>query len=184
MVTTGRFSAFASSGNVRRLLSTLSFLPVGVAVNELIGSFMFVDGRSMHPTLNPAYSGSYTSSRDLVFVAKWPIKVWRRYRKGDVVVLRSPVDPDVEVIRRLTGREREWRTRRVGMRQEPIPEGFCWVTGDNPLYSEDSETYGPVPLALIEGWVAYVVWPLNRVGPVPKRVIQAPHAQRMPPQDL
>lgn len=42
---------------------------------------------------------------------------------------------------------------RTGVRQEPIPEGFCWVTGDNPLFSEDSQLYGPVPLALIEGRV-------------------------------
>lgn len=56
----------------------------------------------------------------------------------------------------------------MGLRQEPIPEGFCWVTGDNPVYSEDSSLYGPVPLALIEGRVAYVLWPPGRVGPLPK----------------
>ena len=28
------------------------------------------------------------ASRDLVFVWKWPVKVWRQFRKGDVMVLR------------------------------------------------------------------------------------------------
>lgn len=134
--------------------------------------------------------------------------------------IRSPTDPGTKVVKRLTGAEREWRTRRyvymhicvcmctygcmqllievslpyehahpittcpacsphpiitpppppppqpppnknansTGVRQEPIPEGFCWVTGDNPLFSEDSSLYGPIPLALIEGRVRGCVW--------------------------
>lgn len=58
------------------------------------------------------------------------------------------------------------QTRRVGFRAEPIPEGFCWVSGDNPLFSEDSQLWGPLPLGLIEGKVPYIIWPLNRMGPV------------------
>ena len=160
----------SGSSTWRRLASTLGMLPVAVAINDLVGSVMFVDGRSMQPTLNPEHTGLPGASRDLVLVAKWPIKVWKQYRKGDVVVLNSPVEPGQKVIKRLTGTEREWRTRRMGVRQEPIPEGFAWVTGDSPLYSEDSTIYGPVPLALIEGRVSYVLWPPRRMGPVSKRI--------------
>jgi inner membrane protease subunit 2 len=179
-------SAFASSGGWRRFVSTLSLLPVAITVNEMVGSFLLIDGRSMQPTLNPDNEGGPNDSRDLVLVAKWPIKVWRQYRKGDVVVLRSPVDSDTKVIKRLTGTEREWRIRRTGLRQEPVPEGFCWVTGDSPLYSEDSETYGPIPLALIEGRVTYILWPPNRMGPVPKRLPVAGRqpSRRVPPQEV
>lgn len=184
--TSSSSSAFATSGGWRRFVSTLSLLPVAITVNEMVGSFMFVDGRSMQPTLNPTNKGGPNDSRDLVLVAKWPIKVWRQYRKGDVVVLRSPVYPDTKVIKRLTGTEREWRTRRLGLRQEPIPEGFCWVTGDGgALYSEDSEMYGPIPLALIEGRVSYVLWPPSRMGPVPKRLPEATRQpRREPPQEM
>lgn len=167
------------------LVSTLSLLPVTITLTEMVGSLMFVDGRSMQPTLNPESKGSRNDSRDLVLVAKWPIKVWRQYRKGDVVVIRSPVDPDTKVIKRLTGTEREWRTRRIGLRQEPVPEGFCWVTGDCPQYSEDSESYGPIPLALIEGRVSYILWPPSRMGPVPTRLPAVASRQpREPPQEL
>ncbi|KAM3575076.1 hypothetical protein VYU27_002991 [Nannochloropsis oceanica] len=155
--------AWFSSGGWRRFVSTLGLLPVAITIHDMVGSIMLVDGSSMQPTLSRDSEGSPNDSRDLILVAKWPTKVWRQYRKGDMVVIRSPLDPNSKVITRLTGTEREWRTRREGFRREPIPEGFCWVTG-----SEDSETYGPIPLALIEGRVSYIVWPPSRMGPVPK----------------
>lgn len=32
-----------------------------------------------------------------------------------------------------------------------VPEGHCWVVGDNLAYSRDSRMFGPLPLALIKG---------------------------------
>ena len=32
-----------------------------------------------------------------------------------------------------------------------VPEGHCWLGGDNLPWSRDSRDYGPVPLALISG---------------------------------
>lgn len=49
----------------------------------------------------------------------------------------------------------------------PFPldaEGFAWLDGDNPLLSEDSSIWGPVPLALIEGRITFIVWPFSRTG--------------------
>ena len=40
-----------------------------------------------------------------------------------------------------------------------VPEGHCWITGDNLDWSRDSRLTGPVPLALIEGKVRAVLWP-------------------------
>lgn len=34
-----------------------------------------------------------------------------------------------------------------------VPEGHCWLGGDNLPYSRDSRHYGPVPLGLIQGKV-------------------------------
>ena len=34
-----------------------------------------------------------------------------------------------------------------------MPEGHCWLIGDNLPESRDSRTFGPVPLALIMGKV-------------------------------
>ncbi len=34
-----------------------------------------------------------------------------------------------------------------------MPEGHCWLIGDNLPESRDSRTFGPLPLALIKGKV-------------------------------
>lgn len=34
-----------------------------------------------------------------------------------------------------------------------VPEGHCWVTGDNLYASRDSRMLGPIPLALVRGKV-------------------------------
>ncbi|KAF9594296.1 hypothetical protein IFM89_029437, partial [Coptis chinensis] len=51
-----------------------------------------------------------------------------------------------------------------------IPEGHCWVEGDNSSSSLDSRTFGPLPLGLIQGKVTYIVWPPQRVGAIEKRM--------------
>ncbi|VAH83584.1 hypothetical protein VPH35_054753 [Triticum aestivum] len=51
-----------------------------------------------------------------------------------------------------------------------VPEGHCWVEGDNPSQSKDSRTYGPVPLELLEGTVTHIIWPPHRMAAVPGRV--------------
>ena len=45
-----------------------------------------------------------------------------------------------------------------------VPEGHCWLIGDNVDASRDSRFYGPLPLALIKGKVIARVWPLDRRG--------------------
>ena len=45
--------------------------------------------------------------------------------------------------------------------RKQVPEGHCWVTGDNLPESRDSRTYGPLPLGLIKGKGTAKVWPLH-----------------------
>lgn len=40
-----------------------------------------------------------------------------------------------------------------------IPDGHCWIVGDNLIASRDSRTFGPLPLALIQGKVVAKVLP-------------------------
>ena len=44
-----------------------------------------------------------------------------------------------------------------------VPEGHCWLLGDNLGESRDSRTYGPMPLALIKGKVVARVLPLGQM---------------------
>ncbi|WAR25306.1 IMP2L-like protein [Mya arenaria] len=43
-----------------------------------------------------------------------------------------------------------------------VPRGQCWVEGDNPRFSKDSNSYGPVPLGLIQAKATHIVWPPRR----------------------
>lgn len=42
-----------------------------------------------------------------------------------------------------------------------VPQGHCWITGDNLESSRDSRTFGPLPLALVRGKVLAKIWPLS-----------------------
>lgn len=54
-----------------------------------------------------------------------------------------------------------------------IPEGHCWVEGDNLPDSRDSREYGPVPLALVRGKVLAKVWPLGEMKWIPNGLVAA-----------
>ncbi|CAF9908054.1 hypothetical protein IMSHALPRED_006568 [Imshaugia aleurites] len=45
-----------------------------------------------------------------------------------------------------------------------VPDGHCWVLGDNIPESRDSRFYGPIPLALIKGKVVARVSPWSDMG--------------------
>ena len=45
-----------------------------------------------------------------------------------------------------------------------VPEGHCWMVGDNMTDSRDSRLYGPVPLALIKGKVIAKILPFSDAG--------------------
>lgn len=47
-----------------------------------------------------------------------------------------------------------------------VPRGHVWIEGDNHAQSRDSNFYGSVPLGLLTGKLAYIIWPLHRVGRV------------------
>jgi len=47
-----------------------------------------------------------------------------------------------------------------------IPPGHVWVEGDESFHTEDSNIFGPIPLALINAKLTYIIWPLDRSGPL------------------
>lgn len=61
-----------------------------------------------------------------------------------------------------------WKGKREREREranrQQVPEGHCWIIGDNLGASRDSRFYGPLPLAMIKGKVIARVWPLSRRG--------------------
>jgi phage repressor protein C with HTH and peptisase S24 domain len=90
-----------------------------------------VSGPSMVPTLRAG---------DAVLVARG-----RTTRPGDVVVARFRSRPELLVVKRAT---------------RPVGDGW-WLTGDNPLVTDDSRAYG---VADVIGRVVLRWWP--RIGRV------------------
>ena len=81
---------------------------------------------------------------------------WTGWRRGDVVVAAVPTDGHL-VLKRIAGMPGEEMA--VGKRSVVVPPGQTWLLGDNRPASLDSRSYGPVPMALIQGRVAAIVWP-------------------------
>jgi nickel-type superoxide dismutase maturation protease len=78
-------------------------------------------------------------------VAAQLIDAATRLRAGDIVVLRRPDRPELQIVKRI----------------EMIdPSGAIIVRGDNPQASTDSRTFGPVTRSDILARVRWRYWPL------------------------
>ncbi|XP_004511438.1 uncharacterized protein [Cicer arietinum] len=102
---------------------------------------------------------------DYVLVEKLCLQKYK-FSHGDVVIFRSPLDYKETHIKRIIALPGEWFVNRQSHDVLKIPEGHCWVEGDNVVSSSDSKSYGPIPLGLIRGRVTHVVWPPQRIGAV------------------
>lgn len=94
----------------------------------------------------------------------------RRYGRGvsigDLVVYRIPIFNNQWGVKRVTGMPGDYVS--VGTPGEQgedlmiqIPEGHCWISGDNLPASRDSRHFGPLPLALISGTTIAKILPWN-----------------------
>lgn len=136
-----------------------------------------VVGRSMQPTLNshlPSGNQNYTINRSNFFKFQnrvkqlfepfdWVlVKSSDRYnlKAGDIVTMHNPrVHTDRDIKRVVATGAQAVVTRGYKNRTVVIPEGYIWVEGDNHSLSKDSNTYGPVPAALVFGKAVAIVFP-------------------------
>ncbi|OAY28867.1 mitochondrial inner membrane protease subunit 1 [Manihot esculenta] len=132
------------------------FLCLLHVTNAYICSPTLVFGPSMLPTLN--LSGD-------VLLAEHVSHRLGKVGPGDVVLVRSPLDPRKIVTKRIVGMEGD----RISFSLDPsstdschtivVPKGHVWIQGDNVYASSDSRHFGPVPYGLIQGKVFCRVWP-------------------------
>ncbi|CAN6894576.1 unnamed protein product [Brassica oleracea] len=133
---------------------------IGVTISDRCCSVVPVRGDSMSPTFNPQRN-SYLD--DYVLVEKFCLQDYK-FARGDVVVFSSPTHFRDRYIKRIVGLPGEWISSSRDVIR--VPEGHCWVEGDNKASSLDSRTFGPIPLGLIRGRVTSVVWPPQRVSKI------------------
>ncbi len=134
-----------------------------------------VRGHSMAPGIHDG---------DRILVEPWSY-LFGQVRRGDVVVLQSPLDPRVDYVKRVIGLPGDEVLIAAGsvwvngdLLAEPyaldgdkgifqwarvMPEHY-FVLGDNRPQSADSREFGQVPATLLRGRVDLRVWPPTRAG--------------------
>ncbi|KAL8717056.1 MAG: hypothetical protein Q9225_005664 [Loekoesia sp. 1 TL-2023] len=97
---------------------------------------------------------------DLVWISSY-YRHGKGVKVGDLISFKHPCVPGAAALKRVGGMPGDFVMRDVyeggdGKGREmmlQVPEGHCWVLGDNLTESRDSRTYGPLPLGLIRGKV-------------------------------
>lgn len=91
------------------------------------------------------------------FVADRSYRRGRGVRVGDCVTYTIPVEPHEGGVKRVIGMPGDYvllnspGSKNDDMMQ--VPQGHCYIVGDNLPWSRDSRDYGPLPLALVHGKV-------------------------------
>ena len=148
---------------------------VALLINLFLAQATRVYGQSMEPALQ-------TNQRLVVEKVSYRLHPPRR---GDVVVIKLPQHPVELLIKRVVGLPGETVEVRDGevwingqVLQEPyvaqltqgsmaprvVPEGMIFVLGDNRGYSNDSRSFGPVPLENVVGRAVFSYWPPGTIG--------------------
>jgi signal peptidase I len=164
-----------SERTVRRLLAALKVGAVLLVLYGLVFNFSVVRGSSMSP-------GIHDGDRILVNHLSYLLQPVSR---GDIVVLRYPLDPRLDYIKRVIGLPGDVVRIHGGfvsvngeVLEEPYvsrpdPRGdLCvrvepehyFVMGDNRPHSSDSREFGQVPRENLVGKVDLCIWPPTRVG--------------------
>lgn len=171
---------------VMDILETIVFVgSLFIVVYLFVAQPNQVKGASMDPTFG---------SGDYIFTSKVTYKM-RSFHRGDVIVFKSPHNPDIEYIKRIIGVPGDVVMVKdsevyVNGRQlnEPyisaktnlweggfskngegtkIAEGMLFVMGDNRPRSSDSREFGPVTEESVIGQVFYRYFPPSKAGVIP-----------------
>ena len=147
---------------------------VGITVADWWASIVTMDGASMHPAFDSQQAARalvekrclyrYDFSRGDVVVLRQvkppppPASVsvgrfldWLVVDVSAVARCRSPRDHRELVVKRLIALPGDWIQIPEKQEIRQIPQGHCWVEGDNATLSFDSRSYGPVSIRLVTG---------------------------------
>ncbi|KAH7642097.1 mitochondrial inner membrane protease subunit 1-like protein [Dermatophagoides farinae] len=145
-----------------KLKSTLRTFTVTVATTWCITRFfaepILLQGPSMEPTI---------LNNDIIIAEKYNTAFHRNdYKRGDIVVVRSPMNPHQFICKRIVALPGDMISQRYHFSsyRQTVQKGHVWLMGDNKTNSTDSREFGALPMGLIIGRVIYRIWPLNRMG--------------------
>ncbi|CAH1256498.1 IMMP1L [Branchiostoma lanceolatum] len=133
---------------------------------EYAADFIVCSGPSMEPTIH---------TQDILITEKFSVML-KTVDVGDVVIARSPTNPNIFICKRVAGMEGDKVCLNPGSfikKYRWVPRGHVWLVGDNMANSSDSRVYGAVPYALLRSKVVFKVWPPGDSGSL-----------RGPPQEM
>lgn len=157
---------------------TLVALVIITPIRIFVAQPFIVQGASMTPTIDPR---EYLVIDQISYRMEEP-------RRGDVIIFRYPLDPQVYYVKRIIGLPREKVEIRAGVVSiedangarktlaEPyaagmgadsvtttLREGEYFVMGDNRAASSDSRVWGPLQERYIIGRALARLYPLNEM---------------------
>ncbi|KAH9817274.1 peptidase S24/S26A/S26B/S26C [Melampsora americana] len=155
-----RYRSLLNNFNYRKVnLTWTLWFPVGFVLTERTYSLVQINGLSMQPTLNPNTS---KLKKDIIIINNHT----KTFKKGDLVLLFHPSDPTVVLSKRIIGLEGD-----IIKPIQPHKDSFvrnsiryCWIEGDDPFHSQDSNTFGPIPIGLISSKLEIIIYPFTRFG--------------------
>lgn len=170
----------------RFLFDILESIVVALAIFVVVYLFLFqphqVKGASMDPNF---HDGEYILTNKFQYHFDEP-------KRGDVIVFKSPQNPDIDYIKRIIGLPGDKVALRnnhfyVNSKELPesyiapelftyngsylregmeilVPENHYFVVGDNRPRSSDSREWGPIEKSAIIGKSQFRYWPFDRMG--------------------
>lgn len=170
---------------VMDILETVVFIgSIFIVVYLFILTPNQVKGASMEPTF---HTGEY------ILTSRVTYKM-RSYQRGDVIVFKSPRNPDIEYIKRIIGlpgdrimiKDSELYVNNIVVKEPyisaptnlwdqgftkngvefTVPQDELFVMGDNRPRSSDGREFGPIPTASVIGQVFYRYFPASEVGKI------------------
>ncbi|KAF2502895.1 LexA/Signal peptidase, partial [Lophium mytilinum] len=104
-----------------------------------------VKGESMTPTLSPKSKSAGIHDRVLLS-RSFPRQ---NLKRGDIVTFWKPHNPEEISIKRIIALEGD--TGPDGSVKIVVPHNHIWVEGDNWTASRDSNDFGPISKAMVDG---------------------------------
>lgn len=171
---------------VMDILETIVFVgSLFIVVYLFVAQPNQVKGASMDPTF---------ATGDYIFTSKVTYKM-RSFHRGDVVVFKSPHNPDIEYIKRIIGvpgdvvmvkdnevfvNGRQLTENYIAAKTNlweggfskngegtTVADGMLFVMGDNRPRSSDSREFGPITQSSVIGQVFYRYFPPSKAGVIP-----------------
>lgn len=130
--------------------------PLLSALTVFLAAHLFFDYcYTLRATTGPSMLPTFAAHGDWVLISNFA-RHGAGVGVGDIVSFRHPMHRGERAMKRIVGMPGDFVMRDTPGKAGAgwmlqVPEGYCWVAGDNLEWSRDSRMFGPLPLALVRG---------------------------------